>query len=342
MPACGEPGYRRDMKKILITGASGFVGSHLVEEALARGLEVWAGIRQSSSRAYLQDERIRFIELNFGNKDILAKQMAEAGFDYVIHNAGVVTAPKLDDYWRVNYEYVKNFADAILAAGKLPDKFTFISSAAAYGPASGDDMADFLTEDRTPAPINTYGKAKLAAERHLAQLEGFPYITLRPTGVYGPREKEILTFFKLVNRHIEGYIGSREQHLAFVYVKDLSRVVLDATLSPISRKSYFVSDGNHYAQWDLGRATKRILNKKTIRFHVPVGLVRSIAWFMEMIGKGDGKYPTLNLEKVRILESANWKCDIAPLRNDLQFQPLYDLDKGLEETLRWYVQEKWL
>jgi nucleoside-diphosphate-sugar epimerase len=330
------------MKKILITGASGFVGSHLVEEALKRDLDVYAGIRKSSSREFLQDERIRFIELNFSDKDQMAAQMKLEQFDYVIHNAGVVTAPRLDDYWRVNFEYVKNFADAIIASGDMPEKFTFISSAAAYGPASAEDLTDFLTEDAEPNPINTYGKAKLKAERYLAQLPDFPYITIRPTGVYGPREKEILTFFKLVNRNIEGYIGTRRQHLAFVYVKDLARVVLDATTSSISQKSYFVSDGRYYAQWDLGKAAKRILNKKTLRFHVPIGLVRGVAWTMEQIGKGDGKYPALNLEKVRILESVNWKCDIEPLKEDLNFQPQYDLEEGLEETLAWYKEKGWL
>jgi nucleoside-diphosphate-sugar epimerase len=330
------------MKKILITGASGFVGSHLVEEALRRNLDVYAGIRSTSSREFLQDERIRFVELNFADKNHIRTVMDEQQFDYVIHNAGVVTAPKLDDYWRVNYEFVKNFADAILATSRLPEKFTFISSAAAYGPANDQDLSDFLKESDEPKPINTYGKAKLEAERYLSQLPDFPYVTIRPTGVYGPREKEIFTFFKLVNYNIEGYIGTRRQHLAFVYVKDLTKVVLDATLSNIKQKSYFVSDGSHYAQWDLGKASKRILNKKTLRFHVPIGLVRGIAWVMEQLGKGDGKYPALNLEKVRILESVNWKCDIEPLKEDLNFQPQYDLEKGLEETLRWYKEQGWL
>lgn len=330
------------MKKILITGASGFVGSHLVEEALKRDLEVYAGIRKTSSREFLQDDRINFIELNFADKDQLAIALKRKQFDYIIHNAGVVTAQKLDDYWRVNFEYVKNFADAIISSGEIPEKFTFISSAAAYGPASGEDLSDFLKEEDEPKPINAYGKAKLEAERYLAQLHDFPYITIRPTGVYGPREKDIYAFFKLINHNIEGYIGFKRQHLAFVYVKDLVRAVLDATTSSISQRSYFISDGRYYAQWDLGMTAKRILGKKTLRFHVPVTLVRGIAWIMEQIGKGDGRYPALNLEKVRILESLNWKCDIEPLKEDLNFQPQYDLEEGLEETLAWYKENGWL
>lgn len=330
------------MKKILVTGASGFVGSHLVEECLRRDLQVFAGIRASSSRAYLQDRRIRFLEMDLSDPDGLTRQLAEHAFDYIIHNAGVVSAPRLSDYWAVNFDYVRNLADAALASGQAPEKFTFISSAASYGPADPADLSDFMTEDREPRPINTYGKAKLAAERYLAQLPELPYVVLRPTGVYGPREKEILTFFRLVNYNLEAYIGFRRQHLAFVYVKDLARVTLDATLSGISRKSYFVSDGRHYAQWDLGEATRKMLGKRTVRIHIPVSLVRALAWTMEQAGKFRGAYPALNLEKVSILESLNWKCDISPLREDLNFQPQYGLEEGLQETLRWYRENRWL
>jgi len=331
------------MKKLLITGASGFLGSHLVEEALRRDLDVYAGIRKSSSRAYLQDERINFVELNFEDKSQMSILMKRKQFDYVIHNAGVVSAPKLSDYMRVNFNYTKNFVEAIEASGEHLDKFTYISSAASYGPVASKDLTDFLKEEDPRRPINTYGEAKLASEQYLASLPEFPYVIMRPTGVYGPREKEILTFFKLINRHVEGYIGFRRQHLAFVYVKDLARVVLDATTSSdVSRKSYFVSDGRYYSQQDIGRTARQILGKKTLRFHIPVTLIRSIAWAMEQVGKATGNYPPLNLEKVRILESLNWKCDIEPLKEDLNYQPQYDLEEGLVETLAWYREHGWL
>jgi nucleoside-diphosphate-sugar epimerase len=331
------------MKKILITGASGFVGSHLVDEALNRDLEVYAGIRRSSSKEYLQDHRLNFVELNYTDIGQMANLLKRKQFDYIIHNAGVVSAPKLSDYMAVNFQYTKNFVEAILAAGDMPEKFTYISSAASYGPVASTDLTDFIKEEDVPRPINAYGEAKLASERYLAGIPDFPYVVVRPTGVYGPREKEILTFFKIINRHLEGYIGFRRQHLAFVYIKDLVRVILDATLSmDVSRKSYFVSDGRYYSQQDIGRITKRILNKKTLRIHVPVTLIRSIAWVMEQLGKATGNYPALNLEKVRILESMNWKCDIEPLKEDLNFQPQYDLEEGLEETLAWYKQQGWL
>ena len=328
------------MKKILITGASGFVGSHLVEEALNRDLEVYAGVRKTSSRQFLKNKNIHFFEMDFTNKKELKEKFNKAKFDFIIHNAGVVSVPKLQDYFTINFDYVKNLIEAL--NNTLPEKFIYMSSLASYGPASSSDLSDFLTEGRKPKPINTYGKSKLKSEGYIKSINNLPYIIFRPTAIYGPREKEILTFFKLINKNIEGYIGNKKQHLTFIYVKDLAKTILDAALSKVSQKSYFISDGKHYSQNDLGKYAKQFLNKKTLRFHVPVSLVRSIAWLLEQPAKLTGNYPALNLEKVRILESMNWKCDLTALKEDLNFRPQYDLERGLEETIEWYKKNKWL
>lgn len=329
------------MKKILITGASGFVGSFLVEEALKRNLEVYAGIRKTSSRAYLQNPKIKFFEVDFPNVTAMTERLKEGQFDYIIHNAGIVAAGKKEDYFRVNTEYTKLFVEAIQNA-KIPEKFLYMSSIAAYGPASSSDKTDFLKNEDTPSPITTYGRSKLQSETYLKSLPAFPYIIVRPTVVYGPREKDLFTFFQMVNRHFQPKIGFPTQHLTFIFVKDLARVILDATLSKQSKKCYFIADGNYHTAQDLGRFTRQALGKKALKLTVPTPLAKIVARISESFGAMGGRYPTFNMEKVAELTAQNWKCDIEPLRQDYSFQPEYDLENGLKETIRWYKENDWL
>jgi len=330
------------MKKILITGASGFVGSFLVAEALSRGLEVYAGVRKTSSRKYLQDERIHFFEVNFADVEGMAQQLKDQNFDYIIHNAGVVGAPKRAIYFRVNCELTQKFIEAIEKADFNLKKFTYTSSLAAYGPSSNSNLADFVKETDTPKPITTYGQSKLKAEHFLKNKANLPWLIIRPTAVYGPRETDIFSFFQIVNRHLETYIGFQKQQLTFIYVKDLVRLMLDATLSEQQQKTYFVADGDIHPAQDLGKYARQFLQKKTIKIHVPTALVSGIAFLAESFGKVTGNMPTFNLEKVAELKSLNWKCDIQPIQKDFGFKANYDLEKGLKETLEWYKKEGWL
>ncbi|MCR9288861.1 MAG: NAD(P)-dependent oxidoreductase [Bacteroidetes bacterium] len=329
------------MKKILITGASGFVGGFLVEECLKRNLEVHAGIRKTSSRSYLQDDRIHFFEVDFPNVDLMTEKLKLAQFDYIIHNAGIVAAEKKEDYFRVNTEYTKRFVESIQKS-KIPSKFLYMSSIAAYGPASPTDKSDFLKNEYTPAPITSYGKSKLDSEYYLKTVQDLPYIVVRPTVVYGPREKDLFTFFQFVSRHLQPKIGFQKQDLTFIHVKDLVRVVVDATLSTQSNKSYFIADGDHYSADELGTYVKKSLNKKTLKLTVPAALAKIVASVFEMSAKSIGRYPTFNVEKVAELTAQNWKCDIAPIKKDFAFKPEFDLETGLQHTIQWYQKNKWL
>lgn len=330
------------MRKILITGASGFVGSFLVEEALRHDLEVYAGVRKTSSLKYLTDKRIKIFELDFSQIEDLKRKMSQVAFDYVIHNAGIVKANKKHDFFTYNTELTINFALVLQEIQPTLKKFVYISSAASYGPADVHP-GEYVKESFVPKPIDTYGKSKLAAENWLKEQDEFPYLIIRPTGVYGPRETEIFTFFKAFNNGLEGHIGRIPQKMAFIYVKDLVRIVLQATLSTFENKAYFVSDGKAYPTQELGRLAMTILSKKPlVKINIPLGIVNIIAALGEGIGKLTGKMPALNLEKFKILKSKNWQCDIAPLERDFGFKPSYSLEQGLRETLTWYVEKKWL
>lgn len=334
------------MENVLITGASGFIGSFLVEEGLKRNYIVYAGIRKTSSREYLKDQGIRFVEMDFSSEDKIVETLVEfrnkgIRFHYIIHNAGITKAGKKADYFRVNTQNTQNFIRALIRSDMVPDKFIYMSSLAAYGPGDPVTMRPVIHTD-SPNPIELYGKSKLEAEKFIVSLTSFPWLIFRPTGVYGPREKDYYIFFKTMNRGLETYIGSRQQLLSFIYVKDLARLIFDVLKSPIVRRSYFVSDGREYDTLTFAAITRKILNKKTVKITVPGVVVKHMAYGFEKLFGLWGVIPTLNRDKYKVLSSTNWLCDTEPLQTDFGFIAEYDLEKGVTETINWYKTQHWL
>jgi len=335
------------MKKVLITGASGFIGSFLVEEALKRGYEVYAGIRSSSSRQYLQDSRIKFISLDFKNKGNLIKTLEEfnkehnGSFDYIIHCAGVTKANDIQEFYDINYEYTKNFVEALMETKSNVQKFIQLSSLASYGPGNAETL-ELINHSQIPHPVSGYGKSKLMTEEYLNTLKDFPYIIFRPTTIYGPREKELFTVFKMVNSGFEFYIGSTPQHLSFIYIDDFVTLCFDALESNIKQRSYFVCDGKTYLSSEFNNHIKKALNKKTLKLTLPVSVVRGLAFTLEKTFGLFGKTPALNSERVREFECTNWTIYTEDLFQDFNFKPQYFLERGVKETADWYKKEKWL
>lgn len=211
------------MKTILITGASGFIGSFLVEEALNKGYTVFAGVRTSSDKTFLKKEKVCLFEMDFSDKNKLKVKFQEYKrffgiFDYVIHNAGVTKTLHKQDFDVINYQYTKNFIEALTEGNCIPTKFVYISSLAAYGPGNENTMLPIKDTD-TPSPVSLYGKSKLKAEKYIKSQSNIPYVILRPTGVYGPREKDYYVMYKMLDKGIETYIGTSKQALSFIYVK---------------------------------------------------------------------------------------------------------------------------
>jgi UDP-glucose 4-epimerase len=334
------------MNNVLITGASGFIGSFLVEEGLKRNFEVYAGIRRTSSKEYLKDRRIHLLEMDFSSAGGLTETLnllKEQGirFRYIVHNAGITKAVRKDDFFRVNVRNTQNFIEALVTTGMVPDKFIYISSLAAFGPGDPVTM-DPIKHSDPPKPVECYGKSKLEAEQFIQKLDSIPWLIFRPTGVYGPRERDYFVFFKTMKRGIETYIGSGRQVLTFIYVKDLVRLIFDAMSSPVTGCAYFVSDGKEYDTQTFAAITKRILQKKTIRITVPALIVKHLAAWLETIYGLWGSSPTLNKDKYRVLSSSNWRCEVEPLQSDFGFAAEYDLEKGVTETINWYKTEHWL
>ncbi len=330
--------------KILITGASGFIGSFIVEEALKRGFETWAAVRKSSSKAFLQDERIHFIELNLSSKEQLVEQLKEHQFDYVVHAAGVTQCLNKADFHRINTEGTKNLVEALLEVKMPLKRFVFVSSLSVFGAIKEKLPYDEIREDDTPQPNTEYGRSKLATEQYLDSLgTRLPYIILRPTGVYGPREKDYFMMAKSIKQHIDFAVGFQRQDITFVYVTDVVQAVFLALEKGKTGRKYFLSDGEVYQSTTFSDLIHEELGRPWwLRITAPTWVLRIITFFGEYVGRMTGKVTALNKDKYNILKQRNWRCDITPARRELGFEPQVKLKEGVKRTIKWYQDNKWL
>ena len=325
-------------EKLLITGGSGFLAFHVIEEALKQGYQVHVSIRPSSSTTHLKALNITYISINFADVNAIKDQLKKEQYNYIIHSAGTTKAANQQEYNRVNASYTSNLAQAAIMANIPLKKFVFVSSLAAIGPARESGI---IEETNTMQPVTEYGKSKMLAEKMLSEIKDLPLIVLRPTAVYGPREKDLLIVLKTFIRGLEPYIGNSPQQLSFVYVKDLSKLLVNSLHAPVTGKAYNISDGRVYDRFELASVTKKIIGNRTVRFHLPLVVVKLIAGFLEAISTVRKKTPALNRDKIKEL-TASWACSIEAAKSDLKFLPEYDLKSGLQETLQWYKINKWI
>ena len=331
------------MKKILITGASGFIGSFIVEEALKRGFETWAAVRKSSSRKYLNDSRIHFIELDLGNLDKLEKQLSGQQFDYVVHAAGVTKCLHRSDFFKVNTEGTANLALALRRQNTGLRRFVYLSSLSVMGPAREQEPHTEITAADKACPDTAYGKSKLESEQRLEAIKGFPFIVLRPTGVYGPREKDYFMMAQSISRHVDFAVGYRPQHLTFIYVMDVVQAVFLALDHGTVGSRYFISDGRVYSSRTFSDLISNELgNPWLLRIKAPLWLLRAISFAGEWTARITGKISALNNDKYNIMKQRNWMCDIRPAENELGYKPQYDLKRGVATTIKWYKDNGWL
>ena len=338
--------------KILVTGASGFIGSFIVEEALRRGFETWAAVRKSSSRAFLQDSRIHFIELNLASEEQLKEQLKGCAFDYVVHAAGVTKCLNRDDFFRINTDGTRHLVGALLALKMPLKRFVYISSLSIMGAIREQQPYQEIREEDEARPNTAYGKSKLEAERWLKlqneKLEMrneklFPYVILRPTGVYGPRERDYFMMAKSIKAHTDFAVGFRQQDITFVYVTDVVQAVFLALEKGKTGRKYFLSDGEVYQSSAFSNLIRRELgNPWWIRITAPLWLLRIVTFCGECIGRLTGKVTALNNDKYHIMRQRNWRCDISPAREELGYEPQVKLEEGVKRSIQWYKENKWL
>jgi len=330
------------MKNILITGASGFIGSHLAEAAKHGGYQVFSLARKTSNTQWLQENNIQIVEGDITKPETLLHSFAAlkdrgVQLDYVVHCAGLTKGRNLEAFMATNYDGTVHLIDAVKASHPRIKKIIFLSSLAASGPKTLNDV--IRLDDQQP--ITNYGKSKLAAET-LIKNAGLPYLILRPTAVYGPREKDIFTIFKLLKKGINPVIGSHKQQLTFVFVKDLVKIIMLGLSNEKKNATFFVSDGNVYDKLHLAQFIGKSLNQKTKQITLPLWSVKGMAFLSQTYYGLQNKWSPLNLEKFQELKAQSWVCEVENTFQAFDYVPKYNLENGVMETTDWYRNEKWL
>lgn len=331
---------------MLVVGAGGFAGGFLVEEGLKRGYEMWAGVRASTSRKYLADSRIKFLELDFDEPETLARALSESlpegeKWDWIVYNLGATKCLSFSDFSKINYEYLRNFTDALTAFGKVPGKLLYMSSLSAVGPGDEKDYTPF-TEKMIPHPNTRYGASKLKAEMQLA-MSGMPYIVFRATGIYGPRDKDYFLMFEAIKKGVDFSVGYKKQLLSFIYVEDLARAVYDALEKAPTGEVYNIAEPRTYTQKEFREiASEAVGRKHVLAVSMPLWGVRVVSFVAEKWGVARMKPSTLNRDKFNIMKQRNWAVDVSKARKMFGFDPKVDLREGVERSVTWYKQEGWL
>ena len=274
----------------------------------------------------------------------------------MVHAAGVTKCLNKADFRRINTEGTKNLADALIELQMPLKRFVFVSSLSVFGAIKEKMPYDEIRETDTPQPNTEYGRSKLEAERYLDSLGSrIPYIILRPTGVYGPKEKDYFIMAKSIKQHSDFAVGYQRQDITFIYVTDVVQAIFLA-INPlrlplakgekegvINGRKYFLSDGEVYQSATFSDLIHEELGRPWwIRITAPVWVLRIVTFIGEYVGRMTGKVTALNNDKFNILKQRNWRCDIEPARKELGFEPKVKLKEGVKTTIKWYKDNGWL
>jgi nucleoside-diphosphate-sugar epimerase len=344
--------------KILVTGASGFLGSHVAEQLVQAGHAVVALVRRSSNTKFLKElgahdggsarhaelrPQTPRVELAYGAvEDRGSVDAAMAGVDGVVHSAGLVKARSEQEFFDINAQGTRNLLDSAKAVAPSMKRFVFVSSLAAVGPShDGRPVA----RDGDKRPVTHYGRSKLEAERLvIAEKDSLPVVVLRPPMIYGPRDNESFAFFQSVARRFLPYLGDGKNTMSVIYASDAASACVRGLEGDIpSGNAYFIDDGDIYVWRDMLSDIERAVGSPAlVRFSIPFAVLRGAALASEGIGKLTGKAVMLTRDKVNELSAPHWVCDSADTRRDLGWEPQVKWAEGTRRAVAWYRANQWL
>lgn len=334
----------KEKLKALVTGANGFVGSHLVEGLLSRGYQVTCLVRKTSNLRWLSGLNVKYAYGEISEKESLRNVLKE--IDFVFHVAGLTKkysclAKSKEEYFKVNYQGTKNLIEVCAEDNPQIRRFVYISSQAAVGPGKDEQPLD---ETSPCNPITDYGKSKLEGEKIVLEYSSkLPVTIIRPTALYGPRDPDFLVIFEIVNKRFKTLLGKGESYVSLCYIEDIIDGIILAAENPKAiGQIYFIADDQIYPRREIPEIIAKVLNKKAINLRIPNALLFAVAFVSENIFRLLGKPALLNVQKVREISQKYWLCDVSKAKRELGFSPKYKLEEGARKTARWYKEKGWL
>jgi nucleoside-diphosphate-sugar epimerase len=325
--------------KVLVTGATGFIGSHLVESLLQKGMQVRCLLRKESDLKWLRNLPV---EVAHGDcRDRTSLGQAVKVVDQVFHLAGVTKAIKKETYFEVNAFGTENLIYSCLENNRHLQKFIYLSSQAASGPSLNGSKK---RETDRSEPVSPYGESKrMGEELALAHAHELPLLILRPSAVYGPRDKDVYAFFKCLSKRMKPCLAGWDQHLNLCYVQDIVQaILLAAEAQTKSGEMFFLSDGHDYRMEEIGDTFAQAMGITAFRIRIPKPMIFGIASFSEYFSKFSKRPPLINKSKVKEMVQKDWVCDITKAKTILGFKPKVGLLEGARLTFEWYKKENWL
>jgi nucleoside-diphosphate-sugar epimerase len=323
----------------VVTGANGFVGSHLVDLLLEKGDKVKCITRKSSNLRWLKGKDVEIVDCGLFDKEKLKDVLKDA--DYLYHVAGVVKSKKPEGYYEGNVTTTKNLLDALVEVNPNIKRVVIVSSQTAGGPSSLDKIKD---ENSPSIPITTYGKSKLAQENLAKQyMDKLPITITRAPAVYGERDTEIYLVFRTYQQGLMTLVGFDKKQVSLIHAADLVRGIYMAAHSEKAiNQTYYITSKEFYNWEQVGKILKSIFKKKALSIKIPHPIVYTVAAFAQFFAMFSSKAATFNLEKARDFVQPRWTCSWKKAEEDFGFVQAISIEDGLKRTIDWYREMKWL